>query len=462
MIYITRLLSNTKFLTALFFITFICVIVTIQTFTDTGLLPLNKLNVRHLLILNLVFFILLFFGIAIKLYDIYLLKKNNDLGSNTSKSLVLYFLSISAIPSAIISIFSVVLFNYGIQNWFNDKIENTVNNSVNLARSYLADHYKLFINNVLLTANDINRNKKILIKNDQNFTKYIEAQSKLRGLQNIYIINLDGDIRYQQLSNEKYKKPLKQYLRNASNGKPFGIQMHLKKTYGIVKLNSYNNLYLYVVKNVDNQIVSFLKDTGDASTYYFKLKNIINLQITFLIIYIMFTMLLVVSSVLVAINFASRINRPLNKIFTASKEISKGNYNINLPSDKNSDFNVLNYTFTEMSEKIKEQEQRSKLSGRFEAWEIIGKKLAHEIKNPLTPIQLSLDRIKQKIDLDKNAKEHLEIIDNQIKNIKELANSFSNFSRMSKPKFEKNNISELIKVSINLYKLNYKKTPIFF
>ena len=69
----------------------------------------------------------------------------------------------------------------------------------------------------------------------------------------------------------------------------------------------------------------------------------------------MFTMLLVVSSVLVAINFASRINRPLNKIFTASKEISKGNYNINLPSDKNSDFNVLNYTFTEMSEKIKEQ-----------------------------------------------------------------------------------------------------------
>ena len=75
MIYITRLLSNTKFLIALFFITFICVIVTIQTFTDTGLLPLNKLNVRHLLILNLVFFILLFFGIAIKLYDIYLLKK---------------------------------------------------------------------------------------------------------------------------------------------------------------------------------------------------------------------------------------------------------------------------------------------------------------------------------------------------------------------------------------------------
>ena len=59
----------------MFLLTLLCVIVTIQTFTDTGLLPLNKLNVRHLLILNLVFFILLFFGIAVKLYNIYLLKK---------------------------------------------------------------------------------------------------------------------------------------------------------------------------------------------------------------------------------------------------------------------------------------------------------------------------------------------------------------------------------------------------
>tara|TARA_S200000501_G_scaffold362256_1_gene391528 strand:- start:159 stop:1190 length:1032 start_codon:yes stop_codon:yes gene_type:complete len=217
------------------------------------------------------------------------------------------------------------------------------------------------------------------------------------------------------------------------------------------------------VKNVDKEIVNFLKDTGDASTYYFKLKNNIKkLQIVFLIIYITLTLLLVFIAILVAINFSSRINRPLNKIFHASKEISKGNYNINLPNDKNQDFNVLNLTFTEMSKKIKEQEQKSKLSGRFEAWEIVGKKLAHEIKNPLTPIQLSLDRIKQKIKNDKNFEEHIEIINNQINNIKNLANSFSNFARMNKPKFEEINIKDLILESINLYKPNYKFIDFIF
>ena len=447
----------------MFLLTLLCVIVTIQTFTDTGLLPLNKNNIQLLLMVNVVFFILLTFGIFIKLFNVYIRKKNNELGSTTSKSLVFYFLSISIIPCLLIAIFSLIFFNYGIQNWFNKKIENTVNNSVNLAQSYLSDHYKLFINNVLLTANDIDRNKKILLKDKNKFSQFISVQSRLRDLQNIYLINQDALLMHQS-KGEIYKKPVKQYLSNVKKGKPFWYSNAFeKKTYGIVKLNNFDNLYLYVVKNVDKEIVNFLKDTGDASTYYFKLKNNIKkLQIVFLIIYITLTLLLVFIAILVAINFSSRINRPLNKIFHASKEISKGNYNINLPNDKNQDFNVLNLTFTEMSKKIKEQEQKSKLSGRFEAWEIVGKKLAHEIKNPLTPIQLSLDRIKQKIKNDKNFEEHIEIINNQINNIKNLANSFSNFARMNKPKFEEINIKDLILESINLYKPNYKFIDFIF
>ena len=53
-----------------------------------------------------------------------------------------------------------------------------------------------------------------------------------------------------------------------------------------------------------------------------------------------------------------------------------------------------------MVSQIKKQKQKNILSGRFEAWQVIARKLAHEIRNPLTPIQLSLDRIKDKMSAD--------------------------------------------------------------
>ena len=89
----------------MFLLTLLCVIVTIQTFTDTGLLPLNKNNIQLLLMINVIFFILLTFGIFLKLFSVYIRKKNNELGSTTSKSLVFYFLSISIIPCLLIAIF---------------------------------------------------------------------------------------------------------------------------------------------------------------------------------------------------------------------------------------------------------------------------------------------------------------------------------------------------------------------
>ena len=74
----------------------------------------------------------------------------------------------------------------------------------------------------------------------------------------------------------------------------------------------------------------------------------------------------------------------------------------------------------------------------------LARKLAHEIKNPLTPIQLTIDRIKSKYlgqlsnDEQKNLNENLKIINNQIKQIENLVNEFSDFARMPKPILKNN------------------------
>ena len=102
------------------------------------------------------------------------------------------------------------------------------------------------------------------------------------------------------------------------------------------------------------------------------------------------------------------------------------------------------------------QQDKLLLNERHEAWENLARKLAHEIKNPLTPIQLTIDRIKTKFsnqidNKDKsNFEENLKIINNQIKQIGNLVNEFSDFARMPKPILKENDIVKILNDNINL------------
>ncbi|MAD13753.1 MAG: hypothetical protein CMI99_02225 [Pelagibacteraceae bacterium] len=461
---LSNIFSNTYLISILFIISIGLGFISLQTFIGVGFFKLNQMNVEILLILNLLLLFTLILSISLKIYTNYLKKKSLELGGKTSKNLVLSFLIISSLPSFLIVIFSIIIFNYGIQKWFDDKILSLVNNSRNIAINYLNDSHQSIVKDLKLIANDLNRNKKILLSDKKKFKKYIQFQANFREIKNIFLINNKGKLIQFAMNKNLYNPPTKVMLLQASNGKPLIVSNALeKKTYALIRLNNYKNLYLYSFQNVDKKINSFLKETGDASTYYFRVKsNTLKIQISFFIIYIIFTLILVLMSAIFGINLAAKTTKPLNNLFRAAKSVSEGNYDIELKSDKNEDFRNLNLIFNDMVSQIKKQKQKNILSGRFEAWQVIARKLAHEIRNPLTPIQLSLDRIKDKISGDEGSKKHLSIINNQIFEISKLVNSFSDFARMPKPIFEKNDILEIVNSSIETYQLNYEKIKFIF
>jgi len=117
---------------------------------------------------------------------------------------------------------------------------------------------------------------------------------------------------------------------------------------------------------------------------------------------------------------------------------------------------VLNQNFNLMIDKLKSQQEKLIIKERHEAWENLARKLAHEIKNPLTPIQLTVDRLKNKYsekiaDHEKDDfSKSLLIIGKQIKQIESLVNEFSDFARMPKPILKDNNLVPLIKDNIKL------------
>ncbi|MFM7980919.1 MAG: hypothetical protein ACKPKO_16530, partial [Candidatus Fonsibacter sp.] len=87
------------------------------------------------------------------------------------------------------------------------------------------------------------------------------------------------------------------------------------QTNGLVKLDSIDNLYLYVVRYVDPETVKFLKQTGESSSFYYTLKdNNFGLQVTFATVYLIIVTSLLLLSSNYAINVANKISQPINKL----------------------------------------------------------------------------------------------------------------------------------------------------
>ena len=91
------------------------------------------------------------------------------------------------------------------------------------------------------------------------------------------------------------------------------------------------------------------------------------------------------------------------------------------------DLEILNKNFNLMIDRLKNQQNKLIINERYEAWGSLARKLAHEIKNPLTPIQLTIDRLRNKYTIllnesdSDNFKYNLKIINNQIKQIEKIS-----------------------------------------
>ena len=192
----------------------------------------------------------------------------------------------------------------------------------------------------------------------------------------------------------------------------------------IMRLQAFENRFLYVVKYLDADISNYLNESQEAINFYYNVEKEV-LELRFLCNYLYYSCI----TIIIYINYNCykifiEIFRSINNLILASS-IGQGNLDTKVPEIKtDKDMEILNKNFNLMISKLKDQQEKLIINERYEAWGNLARKLAHEIKNPLTPIQLTLDRIKSKYS-DKilkedqlNFEENLKIINNQIKQLK--------------------------------------------
>ena len=122
-------IKNYKWVIASSLICIVFGLLTFFTFINQGVIKLNDFNLQILLVADLILLILFFTLIIYKIYKILSERRKGKLGSETSLRYILFFSTTTLLPSIIIAIFSLVLFNVALQKYFDSKIKTAVNNS---------------------------------------------------------------------------------------------------------------------------------------------------------------------------------------------------------------------------------------------------------------------------------------------------------------------------------------------
>ena len=461
-----HIIKNYKWVIATSLICIIFGLLTFFTFTNQSFITLKDFNLQILLIIDL-FLLALFFGLIIhETYKILRKKREKKLGSEVNFKYIIYFSSTTLLPSIIIAIFSLILFNVGLQKYFDDKIKSVVNNSSELAKNYVDETRNSIQSDILLMTLDINNQSSLYYENPKLFLDLLTSQRLLRRLDGVYLLDSSANIIMSNTTDQSlnFVPPPEEAFKRSLEGRPVRIvDSRTNRTSALVKLNNYIDTYLYIVRFMDPQVIKYLQETDEAVSFYFTVQESkTGIKITFGVIYLLVVTLFLFLSIIISINFASRLTVPIVNLIGASEKISSGDLNAKVPKIETDDeLKKLNENFNSMIDKLKKQQDKLLISERHLAWESVARKLAHEIKNPLTPIQLSIDRIREKYltksnDQDSNFSDYLNTITKQIKDIEFLLNEFSDFARMPKPVFKKINLNQLISRSINLHKLSQK------
>ena len=161
-------------------------------------------------------------------------------------------------------------------------------------------------------------------------------------------------------------------------------------------------------------------------------------------------------AILASLWIAARVSRPIEQLARAAEEVAGGNWDVQVPQRGHDEVSVLARSFNHMTGQLASQRDRLVQSERVAAWRELARRLAHELKNPLFPLQLTVENLVRARELpaaefDEVFRESTQTLGMEIANLKTIIARFSDFSRMPKPQLERIDARDLVERVRSLY-----------
>jgi len=536
-------------------------------------------------VLNLLYIdgiLLLLLGVIVtrRLVQVWLERIRGAAGAGLHIRIVALFSIVAVTPSILIVLFSALFLNFGMQSWFSDRVRTALNESLGVADAYLLEHQNKIQTDAFAIANNLNQSAPALMRSTNLFSDVLSSQSALRSLSEAAVVDGTGKVlaraRFSLLP--EVEKLSTQILTRADSGRIVVMDsQNEERLRALIKLNRFVDAYLLVERLVDPRVVSHIESIHSAVTDYKKMENERSgIQVSFIIIFVLVALLLLLAAGWVGLNVAEQLVRPISNLISAAEAVSNGNLDARVRAgEKTDEISHLGHAFNNMTAQIQGQQrgllqanrelderrrftetvlagvsagvvglepdgkiylpnrsasellgmdlrhhkgdyfgdcvpemvellttakaapQRthqaeiklSRLDGvrmlmtriaaetlgdeiigfvatfddvtdllsaqRKAAWADVARRIAHEIKNPLTPIQLSAERLRRKYQTEirsdpETFKMCTDTIVRQVEDIGRMVDEFSAFARMPRPTMKLEDLCELCRQAVFL------------
>jgi len=204
----------------------------------------------------------------------------------------------------------------------------------------------------------------------------------------------------------------------------------------------------------------FIRQTDQSLEVYQLYRSLslspISIPGSFLSAFVVITLLILLVMIGVAVWLSRRLTDPIGELVEGTREVGRGNLDYRVKQRSNDEIGILVQHFNRMAEELKISQEKTIYLEKMAAWQEIARRLAHEIKNPLTPIQLTVQEMVDQYSGENREYQQLltechVIINEEIENLRRLVREFSDFGRLPEPHFAEGNIQVLIKDIQRLY-----------
>jgi len=548
----------------------------------------NPRTVFSLLILDLLLILPLTALIGRRIATVWAERRAGVAGAKLHVRLVLMFSAVAITPTILVAVFSGLLINIGVEQWFSSRVSTALDESLAVANAYLDEHQQVIRGDAVAMATDINREGFVLLRNPALLNQLVATQAALRGLTEAIVFDSSGRVLASTglaFSMEMSLDQLPQSkLQQAREGEAVVLtNPGDQRVRALVRLDAGPpDVFLYVGRFVDPKVIDHMERTSRAVEEYQQLEGTRSgLEVTFSAFYAVVALLLLLGAMWVGLTLATRLATPIIKLIDAAERVRGGDLTARVEEpDSTDELGSLSRAFNRMTSQLAAQRRdlmdvnqqlderrrftetvlagvsagvigldrmgvvtlpnrtaldylaldqalvigrkltdlvpeisallraagerpersvqdeitlsrqertrmllvrvvaeraQSDVTGfvvtldditdllaaqRQAAWADVARRIAHEIKNPLTPIQLSAERLKRKylkkiVDDPETFLACTDTIIRQVSDIGRMVDEFSAFARMPSPVMKQEDLTEVVRQSLFLARTGY-------